>query len=125
MKKVAILLCVAAWLGVATVAAAQERAKLWDGNFWTKISAEAKLGYVGGIGNLADFETAASKGRSPCVSQAFVEGLKNLTADQVVARVDQYYADNPGKLSTTVIEVILQRCTTVCPPELKEGVKKK
>ncbi len=122
MKKIAILICVAAWLGLATAAAAQGPAKgfLWDGNFWTKISAEAKLGYVGGIGNLADFEFSASKGKAACVSRAFVEGLRNQTADQIVAAVDKYYAENPAKMGTTVIEVILKRCTTVCPPQLKD-----
>jgi hypothetical protein len=127
MKKAAVLVGVVAVLGLATVVAAQGTGKgfLWDGNFWTQISADAKLGYVGGIGNLADFETAASKGRGPCVSRAFVEGLKDQTPDQIVAAVDQFYRDNPDKLKTTVIEVILQRCTTVCPPELGGGEKKK
>jgi len=122
MKKIAILVCVAALLGLASAAAAQGPAKgfLWDGNFWNKISQDAKLGYVGGIGNLADFEFSASKGRSPCVSQAFVEGLKSQTPDQIVAAVNKYYADNPGKVGTTVIEVILKRCTSVCPPALKD-----
>jgi hypothetical protein len=123
MKRVAILLGLAAWLGLAPAVAAQGPAKLWDGNFWTQISLDAKLGYVGGIGNLADFETAASKGRGSCVSQAFVEGLKNQTPNQIVAKVDQYYADHPNKLGATVIEVILQQCTTVCPLPPKEGAK--
>ena len=127
MKKAAVLVCVVAVLGLATVVAAQGTGKgfLWDGNFWTQISADAKLGYVGGIGNLADFETAASKGRAPCVSQAFVEGLKDQTPDQIVAVVDKFYADNPGKLNTTVLEVVLQQCTTVCPVEFKAGAPKK
>jgi len=122
MKRTAILVCLAALLGLATTAAAQESGKafLWDGTHWKQISMDGKVGYVWGIGNLADFEYSASKGRSPCVSQAFVQGLKNQTPDQIVAAVDKYYADNPGKLGTTVIEVILKRCTSVCPPEFKD-----
>jgi hypothetical protein len=38
--------------------------------------------------------------------------------------VDQFYKDNPDKLKTSVIEVVLRQCTTVCPPEMKSGEKK-
>jgi len=44
---------------------------------------------------------------------------------QVVAEVDKFYQDNPKKMSTPVIEVILRTCTKLCPPEAPAGVKKK
>ncbi|MFZ0052415.1 MAG: hypothetical protein WAK96_11630 [Desulfobaccales bacterium] len=112
-------------LTLATRALAMERGILWDGKYWTQSSMDGKIGYIWGVGNLADFEAAASKGRSVCVSRAFVDEQKNQTVLQVVQAVDKFYRENPGKLDTTVIEVILRRCTSVCPPELEGGEKKK
>jgi hypothetical protein len=104
-------------------APAVQKAFLWNGTHWSQISFDGKAGYVFGVGNMADFETAAGRGKSPCVSQAFTNELKTKTVDQVIAAVDQFYKENPDKMQTTVIEVILRRCTTVCPPEMKSGGK--
>ena len=90
---------------------------LWTGQQWPQLSFDAKVGYIKGIGNLADFEVAASKGKAVCVSRAFADELKTKTVEQVIQEVDKYYQDNPGKLETPVIEVVLRRCTSVCPPE--------
>ena len=94
------------------------RAFLWDGTNWQQVSNEAKIGYIFGIGNLADFETTAARGhKSPCISSAFVNDLRSRTVSQIVEEVDRFYQENPQKLTTSVIEVVLRRCTTVCPPE--------
>ena len=111
-------------LVLATGAMAAEKAFLWNGTHWSQVSFDGKAGYVFGIGNLSDFETAAAAGKSVCVSRAFAAELKNKTVDQVIAEVDKFYKDNPDKMQTSVIEVILRRCTTVCPPEMKNGGKK-
>ncbi len=127
MKKLVWLtLAVLGLLLVSGGVLAQERGRgfLWDGNFWKQISLDAKLGYVGGIGNLADFEMASSKGKAPCVSRAFTEELKNKTPKSIVEEVDKFYQENPGKLNTSVVEVILRQCTSVCPPEAPPGEKK-
>jgi hypothetical protein len=97
---------------------------LWNGTHWSQVSFDGKAGYIFGMGNLADFENAASKGKGVCVSRAFADHLKDKTVDQVIASVDQFYKDNPDKLETSVIEVVLRRCTPVCPPEMKGGEKK-
>lgn len=110
-------------LGLTSAALAQQKAFLWDGSHWSQVSFDGKAGYVFGIGNLADFETAAVGGKSPCISQAFTAELKNKTVDQIIAAVDTFYKENPDKMKTSVIEVILQRCTAICPPE-KSGGKK-
>ena len=112
------------FLGLAAAAPAADKAFLWDGTHWVQVSAEGKAGYIFGVCNLADFETAASRGKTPCVSRAFVDSLKGRTVAQVVAEVDKFFRDNPDKLKTTVIEAILRRCTHVCPPEMKSGEKK-
>ena len=105
-------------------ALAQEKAFLWDGNQWTQLSFDAKVGYVKGIGNLADFEDAANKGKAFCVSRAFADELKTRTVNQIVEEVDKYYTENPGKLNTSVLEVILMRCTKACPPGMGAGAAK-
>jgi len=111
-------------LGLATGAQAAGTGFLWNGSHWNQVSFDGKAGYIFGIGNLADFETAASSGKGVCVSRAFSDELKSKTVDQVIATVDKFYKDHPDKLQTSVIEVILRQCTTVCPPETKGGVKK-
>lgn len=94
------------------------RAFLWNGSHWEQVSTDGKIGYVFGIGNLADFETAAAGSRKPpCVSRAFVNELKAKKVMDIVQEVDRYYQENPSKLDTPVIEVVLRRCTALCPPE--------
>lgn len=121
----AAVILVAAGLMIGGLAAAAPAANtghafLWTGQHWQQVSEEGKAGYVFGMGNLADFEAAASKGRAPvCLSQAFVDDLKSRTVMQVVQEVDKFYQENPGKLDTPVIEVVLRRCTKVCPPETR------
>ncbi|MDD5642623.1 MAG: hypothetical protein PHX53_13295 [Syntrophales bacterium] len=112
-------------LGLAPAAMGAQKAFLWDGTHWAQVSFDGKAGYIFGIGNLADFETAASQDKSsPCISRAFSAELKNKTVDQIIAAVDKFYKENPDKMKTSVIEVVLQRCTTVCPPQTKSGGKK-
>jgi len=125
MKRASILALAAALILMAgTAGLAADQAFLWDGNQWPQLSYDAKVGYVKGIGNLADFEVASSKGKGPAISRAFVSELKVKTVDQIIKEVDDYYQENPGKLNTSVLEVILIRCTTVCPPGTP-GAKKK
>ncbi len=122
--RAAVILVVAGLMigGLAASAPAADtgRAFLWTGQHWQQVSEEGKAGYVFGMGNLADFEVAATKGRVPvCLSQAFVNDLKSRTVMQIVQEVDKFYQENPGKLDTPVIEVVLRRCTKVCPPETR------
>ena len=77
----------------------------------------ASLLYVKGIGNMADFETAAGgAGQAACISKGFVAELKTKTIAQVIAEVDKFYKENPAKLDLPVVAVILQRCTKLCAP---------
>lgn len=128
--KAALILAVMVLMigGVALSAPAAEsgQAFLWTGHNWQQVSEDGKAGYVFGMGNLADLESAAAKGKNtPCISRAFVDDLKSRTVLQIVQEVDKYYRENPGKLDTPVIEVVLRRCTTVCPPDTFRGKEKK
>jgi hypothetical protein len=107
---VLVLLC-----ALATAVLAADKGYLWDGSQWKDMSADIKVAYVKGIGNMADFETAAGgSGRAACISAGFVDELKTKSINQVIAEVDKYYKENPAKLNMPVITVILQRCTKLC-----------
>jgi hypothetical protein len=91
-----------------------------DGTHWTDISYEAKITYVKGVGNMADFECQAGgpkRGQSFCICTMLVQELKDKSIDTVVKEIDQYFAENPGKLKTPVLEVMIRRATKLCPPE--------
>ena len=120
----AVFFALLAVLVLAGATLAQGKAVLWDGNQWPQMPYDAKVGYVAGVGNMADFETAAGKGKYAVVSRALSAELKTRTVGQIIDEVDKYYKENPGKLETTVLEVILMRCTKARPPGLVEGVKK-
>ena len=102
---------------LATAVPAAEKGFLWDGTHWKDMSPDLKVAYVKGIGNMADFETAAAgSAPPPCISKGFVDELKAKTIAQVIAEVDQFYKENPAKLDLPVVAVILQRCTKLCAP---------
>ncbi len=129
MMRAAVILAMIGFLigGLALSAPAGEsgQAFLWTGHNWQQVSEDGKAGYIFGMGNLADFETAATQGKkSACISRAFVDDLKSRTVLQIVQEVDKFYQANPGKLGTPVIEVVLRRCTAVCPPDTSRGKAK-
>ncbi|MHB9074887.1 MAG: hypothetical protein ACYC6G_15335 [Desulfobaccales bacterium] len=109
-------------------AAAVERAEFINGTQWTQWSNQDKLVYIRGIGNWADFVTEAQtqKGKTFefCISKVLVNELKTQSLGEIAAKVDAYYRENPDKLNTSVIEVILRRCTNACPPEAGAKGKK-
>lgn len=115
----ACILGLAFILALATGALAKEKGLLWDGTHWKLLTNDTKVAYVKGIGNLADFEVGAGMGggRAACISKAFVDELQTRTLGQVVEEVDKFYQENSGKMNTPVIEVIMRRCTKLCPPE--------
>lgn len=115
-RKVACFSMLVILFALATTSlAADNKGFLWDGTQWKDMNTDIKVAYVKGIGNMADFETAASgPERAPCISKGFVDELKTKTVSQVIAEVDKYYKENPSKQNTPVIAVILQRCTKLC-----------
>ena len=121
------ILGLALLLALATGALAQSPQLAWDGTQWKEFTQEIKVAYVKGMLNMASFETATggAGGAAACVSRAFTEELKTKTLGQVIAEVDKFYKDNPGKMKTPVIEVVLQRCTKLCVVPPPAGEKKK
>jgi len=129
MRAMVFLVVVGLLVGVMTTAVpAAETANpfFWTGVHWQQVTEDGKAGYIFGMGNLADYEiTAAGTRNPPCISRAFVDELKSRTVLQIVQEVDAFFKENPGKLNTPVIEVVLERCTKICSPAaLKGGTKK-
>lgn len=128
MRAAVILFVVGAMVGALTAAAPAvetNQAFLWNGVHWQQITQEGKAGYIFGIGNLADYEVAASRDRKQvCVSRGFVDVMKNKTPMQIIQQVDQYYRDNPGKMDTLVIEVILGQLIKPAPAAAQPGTAK-
>jgi hypothetical protein len=110
-----LVLCFA----LATGSLAAQQGFLWDGNQWKVLSTELKVAYIKGVGNMADFEagTTGIGGRAACISKSLVDELKTKSIGTVVQDVDNYYKQNPGKLSTPVLEVVLRASTKLCAPE--------
>lgn len=116
---------VAILFSLVSLALAQSKAVLWDGTHWKTLTNDNKVAYIKGIGNMADFEVAAGgSGRAGCISRAFVDELKTKTIASIVKEVDKYYQENPKNSNISVIEVVLRRCTALCPPEPKAGAKR-
>jgi len=98
----------------------------WDGSQWKEFTQEIKVAYLKGVLNMAAYETASGgPSRGACISRAFTEELKTKNLGQVVAEVDKFYKENPGKLNTPVIDVMMRASTKLCPPETAAtGAKK-
>ena len=129
MRTAVILLVVGVMVGALAAAAPAvdtNQAFLWNGVHWQQVTTEGKAGYIFGIGNMADYEVAASKNRKQvCVSRAFVDVMKTKTPLQIIQQVDRYYQDNPGKLDTLVIEVILGQLIKPSSAEAPAGTTMK
>jgi len=128
MQGAVILLVVGVMVGALAAAApaVDNQAFLWNGVNWQQVTTEGKAGYIFGIGNLADYEVAASKGRKEAyISRAFVDAMKTKTPMQIIEEVDKYYQDNPGKLDTLVMEIVLGRFNKTSPAGTPPGAPKK
>jgi hypothetical protein len=113
-------------LAMAAPAVDTNQAFLWNGVHWQQVTMDGKAGYIFGIGNLADYEAAASKNRNlACVSRVFVDEMKTKTVMQIIREVDKYYQDSPEKLATPVIEVVLRQLSKAPPARVPAGEMKK
>lgn len=115
-----VLLVILFCFGLAMPSLGWGQPFMLDGTHWTNISYDAKVTYVKGVGNMADFEVQAAgpkDGQGYCIAYMLVQELKERTIDAVVKEVDAFYKENPGELYKSVLEVMIRRATKLCPPE--------
>ena len=114
-------------LALASFALAQGmKPEMWNGTHWKEFSQEVKVSYIKGIGNMADFEVAVmGKEQAGCLALGFVKELKGKSINGIVKEVDKYYKENPDKVNTPVVEVVLRQCTSLCKPGSQAAPKKK
>jgi hypothetical protein len=110
-SSVCMLLVAGIALTATWPAAAADEVPLVDGKVWGKSAPVLKRSYLIGVANILSAEYAFQKqngfpdeGKSS-IRDAY-ENIDDITLDQSVARIDAWYAKNPDKLETTVLDVI-------------------
>ncbi len=121
-RKMALLVPLLVLALAAGAWGAVDQALMINGTQWTQWPEQDKLVYVRGISNYVDFDSAAQlqtmqqKGKHWfSISIGLAKVLKTKTLGQVVADIDNFYRDNPGKLDVSVIEVIIRHSCKICP----------
>ena len=102
--------CVAAALAGGDAQAQTQEIPLITGEHWTKSTEQNKKAYLVGMTNMLQVEIAYQAGNtlpdSQTVVPRFAKGLKGHTLDGAIAKVDAWYAKNPGRMQQTVVETI-------------------
>lgn len=103
-----ILFCAAAW-GAADD---DPDLVLITGEHWSQASANEKEAYLFGIGNVLEVEQAMH-GKNPSdmlhknsIVPVLINGLSNLSTEQVRQMLDQWYGKHPDQLKRPVLEVL-------------------
>ena len=107
---------VADWSGIG---AAEPSSQLLTGELWQQMSADTKVAYVWGIGNLVEFERALMVA-PPAESRSFfpllIKGLSGKPINDIVRQIDAYYQTHPDQLQRPVVDAMFQ---AVVLPALK------
>jgi hypothetical protein len=83
-----------------------------DGEMWEESSRLEKVSYIVGLSNLLDAEFAFQQksGSPPTADQSIIktmwENIDDLSIDDAIHRIDQWYENNPDDMPTVVIDVI-------------------
>ena len=106
----AMLVAACAVAALAGGAAQAQEIPLVTGEHWTKSTEQSKKAYLVGLTNMLQVEVAYQAGNTLPESQTvvprFAKGLKGHTLDGAIAKVDAWYAKNPGRMQQPVIETI-------------------
>ncbi len=118
----ATLLAACAVAALAGGAAQAQEIPLITGEHWTKSTEQNKKAYLVGMTNMLQVEIAYQAGKplpdAQTVVPRFAVGLKGQTLDGAIAKVDAWYAKNPGRLQQPVIETIWYE---IVSPGLKQA----
>jgi hypothetical protein len=89
--------------------------QILTGELWQGMSRDAKVAFVLGVGNLAEFERAQGDGETEGqVIPHLRRGLAGKPINEVIRQVDAHYEANPGELKRPVVEAVLR---AVAPPK--------
>ena len=97
--------------------------KLLTGTIWQKASQDEKVAFVWGFCHVVIIEEALMdvypQLKVDNFSAKAVEGMTGVKMNDIVRKVDEYYAANPGDIEVPVIRVMWE---TLIKPNLKTGV---
>jgi hypothetical protein len=99
------------------------KAPLLTGKTWINMSQDQKSAYIWGAGDIIDLEQEIMEiypelKRDSFVSKA-VEGIGDVTINDIVSSVDSFYKENPDKINLSVIRVVWDR---MIKPNIKTGI---
>ena len=98
-------------------------APLMTGKVWTQMSQHQKTAYIWGVGDVVDLEQEIMEIYPELKRESFVtkavEGVGDVTMNDIVATVDKFYAANPDKVNLSVIRVVWD---TMIKPNIKTGI---
>ena len=119
---VLICLLLAAWS--SNVSAKEEiKAPLLTGNTWIIMSQDQKTAYIWGAGDIVDLEQEIMEIYPELKRESFVtkavEGIGDVTINDIVSTVDAFYKDNPDQVNLSVIRVVWD---TMIKPNIKTGI---
>ena len=119
-----VLICMllAAWS--SNVSAKEEiKAPLLTGNTWIIMSQDQKTAYIWGAGDIVDLEQEIMEIYPELKRESFVtkavEGIGDVTINDIVSTVDAFYKDNPDQVNLSVIRVVWD---TMIKPNIKTGI---
>ncbi len=104
------LLCLA--VGAFDTAFAEEDTPLTDGTLWGESSHVEKTAYLVGAGNFPTVEYVVQQqsDTQPTDEQSsirqFWDGLEDVSLNELIDAVDNFYQENPDKLTVPVLVVI-------------------
>jgi hypothetical protein len=97
--------------------------KLLNGTIWQKASQDEKVAFLWGFCHVVTIEQALMAQYPQLKVENFsakvVEGMAGMKLNDIVLKVDEYYAANPTQLDTAVVRVMWD---TVIKPNLKTGI---
>jgi hypothetical protein len=102
-----VLLMLGVFGGTMLEAAAPEPLLLTGGH-WQTMSPEVKIAYISGVGNLVEYERhqldapPAERQRKSFLPY-LARGLSGISINEVVSRVDNYYAKYPDQLKRPAV----------------------
>jgi len=93
------------------------------GDLWTTASRDSKVAFVWGVCSMIEVERIAMEKipeiKVRNISAVAAEGLKNVSLNDIVRAVDEYYKTNPANLDVPVLRIIWD---TMVVPKVTTGV---